>query len=62
MFTALDCHMKQYGSTKEESLSKFVELVEETWKDVNKEFVATTYVPKEIASTMLGCVMLLTTK
>nr|O48935.1 RecName: Full=Beta-farnesene synthase [Mentha x piperita]AAB95209.1 (E)-B-farnesene synthase [Mentha x piperita]AEA49038.1 (E)-beta-farnesene synthase 1 [Mentha asiatica]AEA49040.1 (E)-beta-farnesene synthase 1 [Mentha asiatica] len=56
MLTALDFHMKEYGLTKEEAASKFEGLVEETWKDINKEFIATTNynVGREIAITFLN--------
>ncbi|XP_042059247.1 cis-muuroladiene synthase-like [Salvia splendens] len=49
MLTVMDCYMQEYGVTRQEAVSKFVELIEETWYDINKDWVETTFVPKEIA-------------
>ncbi|KAH6831339.1 hypothetical protein C2S53_010992 [Perilla frutescens var. hirtella] len=46
MLTAVDCYMKQYGISKEETISKFAELIEEAWKDVIEETM-TSKLPKE---------------
>ncbi|KAH6816227.1 hypothetical protein C2S51_021047 [Perilla frutescens var. frutescens] len=51
MLTAVDCYIKQYGLSKEETLTKFAEITEEAWKDVNEEYCAaamTTSLPQEI--------------
>ncbi|KAH6770143.1 hypothetical protein C2S52_014946 [Perilla frutescens var. hirtella] len=45
--TVVDCYMKQHGVSKEETLSKFADEIENGWKDVNKEWVETTFMPKE---------------
>ncbi|KAL0435401.1 UNVERIFIED_CONTAM: Beta-farnesene synthase [Sesamum radiatum] len=39
---AVRCYMKQYGVSKEEALDKFVELVEDAWKDLNTEWMTET--------------------
>lgn len=55
MFTMLDCYMKQHGVSKQETPSKFEELLEEALEDLNKEFVvATNSMPKEITITFLN--------
>ncbi|KAK4419564.1 Beta-farnesene synthase [Sesamum alatum] len=53
--TAVCCYMKQYGVSKEEALDKFVELVEDAWKDLNTEWITeTTVVPKDMAEQLLN--------
>ncbi|KAL1544613.1 Trehalose-6-P synthase/phosphatase complex synthase subunit [Salvia divinorum] len=54
VLTVMDCYKQQYGVTKQEAVSNFVELIEETWKDVNMDWVETTFVPKEIAIQFLN--------
>ncbi|KAH6769410.1 hypothetical protein C2S51_014746 [Perilla frutescens var. frutescens] len=54
MLTVVDCCMKQYGVSKEETISKFADEIENAWKDVNKEWVATNFVPKETAIHLLN--------
>ncbi|KAG6432089.1 hypothetical protein SASPL_103662 [Salvia splendens] len=49
VLTAIDCYMKQHGVTKQETISEFARRVEEAWLDVNKEWVETAFVPREIA-------------
>ncbi|KAL0459211.1 UNVERIFIED_CONTAM: Gamma-cadinene synthase [Sesamum latifolium] len=39
---AIRCYMKQYGVLKEEAQDKFVELVEDAWKELNTEWIAET--------------------
>ncbi|XP_011080335.1 gamma-cadinene synthase [Sesamum indicum] len=41
---AVRCYMKQYGVSKEEALDKFVEQVEDAWKDLNTEWITQTSV------------------
>ncbi|KAL2231042.1 UNVERIFIED_CONTAM: Gamma-cadinene synthase [Sesamum indicum] len=36
--TAVDCYVKQYGVSKEETVDKFKELFENAWKDFNTEW------------------------
>ncbi|XP_047979542.1 gamma-cadinene synthase-like, partial [Salvia hispanica] len=54
MLTAIDCYMKQHSVTKQETLSEFAQRVEEAWMDVNKEWVETAFVPREIALQFLN--------
>ncbi|KAL0435397.1 UNVERIFIED_CONTAM: Gamma-cadinene synthase [Sesamum radiatum] len=39
---AVRCYTKQYAVSKEEALDKFVELVEDAWKDLNTEWITET--------------------
>ncbi|XP_073056421.1 germacrene A synthase-like [Primulina eburnea] len=52
--TAVDCYMKQYGVPKEEALNKFVELAEDSWMTVNKEWVETVSVPRHALKPILN--------
>ncbi|XP_075523543.1 beta-farnesene synthase-like [Primulina tabacum] len=52
--TAVDCYMKQYGVPKEETLHKFVELAEDSWMTVNKEWVETVSVPRHALKPILN--------
>ena len=54
MLTVVDCYMKQHGVTKQEALSKFAQLYEEEWMDLNKEWVETSFVSTEIAIQFLN--------
>ena len=54
MLTAVDCYMKQQGVTKQEALSKFAQLYDEEWMDLNKEWVETAFVSTEIAVEFLN--------
>ncbi|KAL2231064.1 UNVERIFIED_CONTAM: Gamma-cadinene synthase, partial [Sesamum indicum] len=55
MLTAVDCYMKQYGISKEETLNKFMELAEDGWKDLNTEWVTkTSTVPKDTVEQLLN--------
>ncbi|KAL3838505.1 hypothetical protein ACJIZ3_023096 [Penstemon smallii] len=35
--TGIECYMKEYGATKEETVNKFMEMVNDAWKDINEE-------------------------
>ncbi|KAL1542976.1 cis-muuroladiene synthase-like [Salvia divinorum] len=54
MLTAVDCYMKQHGVTKQEALSKFAQLYEEEWMDLNKEWIETAFVSTEITIQFLN--------
>ncbi|KAH6769686.1 hypothetical protein C2S52_014489 [Perilla frutescens var. hirtella] len=54
MMTVVDCYMKQYGVSKEEAMTKFMEEIENGWKDVNKEWSMMTCVPKETTLRLLN--------
>ncbi|KAK4419566.1 Gamma-cadinene synthase [Sesamum alatum] len=49
---AVRCYMKQYGVSEEEALDKFVELVEDAWKDVNTGWITET--PRDMAEQLLN--------
>ncbi|KAL8528066.1 hypothetical protein ACS0TY_005765 [Phlomoides rotata] len=56
LLTVVDCYMKDRNVSKQEALEKFVELVEEGWKNVNTEWVMQTNrsAPKEIVKLLLN--------
>ncbi|KAL3820177.1 hypothetical protein ACJIZ3_006082 [Penstemon smallii] len=55
MLTAVECYMKQHGSSKQETLSKFIEHAEEGWKDVNAERLNIgSSIPKDIVELFLN--------
>ncbi|KAI3470009.1 hypothetical protein Pfo_026672 [Paulownia fortunei] len=54
MVTVVDCYMKQHGLSKQETLSKFAELAEDGWKDVNTEWVTKISVPREMVEQLLN--------
>ncbi|KAK6161726.1 hypothetical protein DH2020_005107 [Rehmannia glutinosa] len=54
LLTVVDCYMKHYGVSKQEALSKFVELIEDGWKNVNKEWVTSSSIPKEMVEQLLN--------
>ncbi|KAK6138514.1 hypothetical protein DH2020_027743 [Rehmannia glutinosa] len=56
LLTVVDCYMKHYGVSKQEALSKFVELIEDGWKNVNKEWVTSSSIPKEMVEQLLNYV------
>ncbi|KAL7145233.1 hypothetical protein ABFS83_07G067100 [Erythranthe nasuta] len=56
MLTVVDCYMKEHGVSKQETLCKFAELVEDRWKDVNTECVAETWINKEMVELVLNYV------
>lgn len=41
MLTAVNCYVKQYGVSKQETILKFEEAIEDAWKEVNEGWVAT---------------------
>ncbi|KAL8491167.1 hypothetical protein ACS0TY_022989 [Phlomoides rotata] len=58
LLTIVDCYMKDRNVSKQEALTKFVELVEEEWKNVNTEWVmqlqTNRSAPKEIVKLLLN--------
>ncbi|PIN22639.1 cis-muuroladiene synthase [Handroanthus impetiginosus] len=55
--TVMDCYMKEHGVSRQEAVSKFFELVEEGWKDLNTEWITKTYtVPEEMLVQLLNYV------
>ncbi|KZV46531.1 viridiflorene synthase-like [Dorcoceras hygrometricum] len=41
--TSVDCYMKQYAVSEEEALKKFLEVGEDMWMSMNKEWMKTDY-------------------
>ncbi|KAG5601066.1 hypothetical protein H5410_032436 [Solanum commersonii] len=41
----IECYMKEYGASKQETYVKFQKEVTNAWKDINKEFFRSTEVP-----------------
>ncbi|KAK6161727.1 hypothetical protein DH2020_005108 [Rehmannia glutinosa] len=54
MVTVVDCYMKHHGVSKQEALSKFVDLVEDGWKNVNNEWVTKSWIPKEMLEQLIN--------
>ncbi|XP_050206947.1 probable terpene synthase 6 [Mercurialis annua] len=56
---AWDCYMKEYGVSKEEAIEEMKKLVEDAWKDMNKEIMKPNHVtmPLLMTSVNLGRVM-----
>ncbi|KAH6820629.1 hypothetical protein C2S53_020433 [Perilla frutescens var. hirtella] len=48
LLTIVDCYMKDKGGSKQEALSKFGEIIDSEWKDMNEEWVKSAALPKEI--------------
>ncbi|XP_044392555.1 alpha-copaene synthase [Triticum aestivum] len=46
--TAVTCYMKEYGTTKEVASEALWEVVENAWKDMNKEFLSVTDIPSSL--------------
>ncbi|PIN00640.1 Gamma-curcumene synthase [Handroanthus impetiginosus] len=55
--TVMDCYMKEHGVSKQEACSKFAELIEEGWKDLNTEWITNTHsIPEHILVQLLNYV------
>ncbi|PIN23179.1 (+)-gamma-cadinene synthase [Handroanthus impetiginosus] len=55
--TVMDCYMKEHGVSKQEACSKFAELIEEGWKDLNTEWITKTHsIPEHILVQLLNYV------
>ena len=55
MVTVVDCYMRDHRVSKQEALSKFMELVEDGWKNVNMEWSARqTSIPKEMVEQLVN--------
>ncbi|KAL3645125.1 hypothetical protein CASFOL_010305 [Castilleja foliolosa] len=54
MRTGPDFYMKQYGTSMEETTDKFIELTEDAWKDLNKEWMTTNSIPEDMLEQILG--------
>ncbi|KAK6119786.1 hypothetical protein DH2020_046469 [Rehmannia glutinosa] len=54
ILTGVDLYMKQHGVSMQETADKFVELIEEAWKDLNTEWMSKTSIPKDLVEQVLG--------
>ncbi|GFQ01033.1 gamma-cadinene synthase [Phtheirospermum japonicum] len=56
LLTGLDFYMKHHGLSMQETKDKFVELAEDSWKDLNTEWIMlkTSKVPKDMVEEVLG--------
>ncbi|KAL1543024.1 gamma-cadinene synthase-like [Salvia divinorum] len=52
--TVVDCYMRDKSASKQEALSKFMELIEIGWKDVNEEMVKINCVPKKVVDKVVN--------
>ncbi|KAK6141551.1 hypothetical protein DH2020_024707 [Rehmannia glutinosa] len=52
--TGVDFYMKQHGVTMQETVNKFIELIEDAWKDLNAEWMVKTSIPKDMLEQFLG--------
>ncbi|KAK6119782.1 hypothetical protein DH2020_046473 [Rehmannia glutinosa] len=54
ILTGVDFYMKQHGVSMQETADKFVELIEDAWKDLNTEWMVKTSIPKDLVEQVLG--------
>nr|Q5SBP5.1 RecName: Full=Gamma-cadinene synthase; AltName: Full=(+)-gamma-cadinene synthase [Ocimum basilicum]AAV63787.1 gamma-cadinene synthase [Ocimum basilicum] len=54
MLTVMDCYMKQYSVSIQETISEFAKAVEDSWKEVNEGWVYTISMSKEITVQFLN--------
>ncbi|GLT50322.1 hypothetical protein SLA2020_238140 [Shorea laevis] len=52
--SAIECYMKQYGVSEEETVKVFREEIDNAWKDVNEEFMKPTALPMPILTRVLN--------
>ncbi|KAA8523757.1 hypothetical protein F0562_010180 [Nyssa sinensis] len=52
--SAVECYMKQYGASEEETVAEFQEQVSNAWKDINEEFLRPTAVPMLLLTQVLN--------
>ncbi|XP_057766248.1 gamma-cadinene synthase-like isoform X2 [Salvia miltiorrhiza] len=52
--TVVDCYMKDKGVSKQETISEFVEIVENEWKDITAEWAKGSSFPKELVEQLLN--------
>ncbi|XP_049373069.1 sesquiterpene synthase 9-like [Solanum verrucosum] len=57
--STIECYMKEYGASKQETYTKFHKEVVNGWKDINKELIRPTEVPMFVRERALyfACVM-----
>ncbi|KAK9921372.1 hypothetical protein M0R45_029883 [Rubus argutus] len=52
--SSVDCYMKQYGVSEQETLDVFNKQIVDFWKDINEEFMRPTAVPKPVLDRVLN--------
>ncbi|KAJ0035052.1 hypothetical protein Pint_26526 [Pistacia integerrima] len=52
--SAVECYMKQHGTSEEEVVKLFGEQVANAWKDINEEFIKPTAVPMPLLERVLN--------
>ncbi|KDP39014.1 hypothetical protein JCGZ_00771 [Jatropha curcas] len=52
--SSIECYMKQYGVTEEETIEEFRKQIVNAWKDINEEFLFPTSVPMPILLRILN--------
>ncbi|GLT48483.1 hypothetical protein SLA2020_221050 [Shorea laevis] len=52
--SAIECYMKQYGVSEEETVKVFLEEIGNAWKDINEEFMKSTTIPMPIKTRVLN--------
>nr|AGV40227.1 putative (-)-germacrene-D synthase [Aquilaria sinensis] len=52
--TAVECYMKEYGATKQETVKELYKRIESAWKDMNEELLQPTEVPKAVLMRVLN--------
>ncbi|KAK7312994.1 hypothetical protein VNO77_37306 [Canavalia gladiata] len=52
--SALECYMKQHGVTKQEAIDELYKQVTSAWKDINKEYLNPTKVPRTLVTIILN--------
>lgn len=52
--SAIECYMKQYGVSEEQTCNEFQKQIENGWLDINQEFFKPTVVPMHILTRILN--------
>nr|QJA18338.1 terpene synthase 23 [Andrographis paniculata] len=52
--TSIDCYIKDYGASEEEAMTKFRELSENAWMEMNREWITTKAEPREYLNISLN--------
>ncbi|BBH01872.1 terpene synthase 21 [Prunus dulcis] len=52
--SSVDCYMKQYGVSEQETVDVFKKQIMDLWKDINKEFLRPTAVPMPVLKRVLN--------
>ncbi|XP_004303550.1 PREDICTED: (-)-alpha-pinene synthase-like [Fragaria vesca subsp. vesca] len=52
--SSIDCYMKQYGVSEQETVDIFNKKVVDSWKDINEEFLRPTAVPVPVLTRVLN--------